>query len=253
MAVFRLIREGRKVNDFIFNGFGFAYCNGRPPYRYGLVREDHGVRIYGGSNTSTILYECTGRAFDSISDWAEVQAIIEPIRERVTRLDVATDIDTSLSPDAFVGGGYSPRFKSNGRMESETGITCYIGSSSSDCFARVYRYSDPHPRSALLRVECVYRRDLARSAARAVISCGTIQEFAVAANRRFKWAHGIWRPEAITDVQIAATMANRDSAGTVYWLYKQVAPAIRSLLEAGGFDLTEWLLFVQGETSDPYT
>lgn len=251
-ALFKISALGDTINEYVFDGSRFDFVTGRAPYRFCLERDDHGVRIYGGSNTGTILVECTGRFFDRLNDWREIQALIEPVAERATRLDVATDIHTNVSPDSFVSGGYSPRFKSSGRMESETGITCYVGSAKSDCFARVYRYSYPHPRSALLRVEVVARRDIARSACRAILACRDITEFVTASNARFAWGHGLWDTSTTTDVLISAPVSSRESAGTIFWLYKQVAPAIRKLMASGEFDLTEWLLYLQGEGENPF-
>lgn len=241
-------RHLKEKNLVIFNGTGFEIGGGRAPYRYSMERADRGVRVFAGSNTGTILFEITGRACAVFEQLVDAKDFIALIARNITRIDVATDIECSVDPEEFTDQRSIQRFKSTSVIRSATGTTSYVGSPASDRFARVYRFSEPHPRSASLRVECVFRRNLARSAGHAVLDAASWGELAQRTAASYGWQHPVWDVKNEAALAIKAPHNTQQEAGTVSWLYTQVAPAIRRLMKSGAFDLTEWLLYIQEET-----
>lgn len=239
-----LRRTSHEHQAYIFDGTGFDICGGRAPYRYALARDDNGVRIFGGGAQTGILYEISGRACEGLRTDEAARSFLSPIIERVTRLDYAVDIRGETRPTSFCNERKHQGFRSLSYIRSETGETVYVGSPKSDRFCRVYRYNSPHPRSHLLRIEFVFRRGLAKDAARAICSVGSKQQFIAALGNTYGWAHKDWTPEVETDERLKTAIVTRADEDTVAWLYKQVAPALRRLIRTDGIDLAKWLEYV---------
>jgi hypothetical protein len=60
----------------------------------------------------------------------------------------------------------------------------------------------------------------------------------------FGWSHTDWRPDVKTDEKMTVPIVSRGNEDTIRWLYAQVAPAIRRLLEAESLDLADFLEFI---------
>jgi len=157
---------------------------------------------------------------------------LERCAQRITRIDIAVDIETSTHPSEFVEIVSHDRMRASGRQSSETGETCYVGSKKSDRYARVYRYYEPHPRAHLLRIEHVFRRKYAKSVAQAILGT-SLTAAAAAAGKAFGWAHNDWDVDAQEVADISITSPERNAGGTVTWLVRSVAPAIRRLIADG--------------------
>lgn len=242
-----LRRVSNDHKQFIFDGAGFDVCGGRAPYRYALARDDNGVRLFGGGAQTGILYEVSGRACEGFRSLDSARAFLSPIIERVTRLDYACDIRADTKPSDFSNKRSHQGFRSISYIKSSTGETVYVGSPKSDRFCRAYRYNHPHPRAHLLRIEFVFRRGLARDAARALCGASSEETFAAALGNTYGFIHPVWQPGEQTDERLRVPVVMRGQDETVSWLYKQVAPALRRLLKEDAINLADWLEFVMSQ------
>lgn len=246
----KLKELGDDAEILFFDGQGFEPTGGRAPYRVAIAREDHGSRIHGSSHTDTILYELSGRGCEPLRDSKRAASVLGSIHESITRLDVAADIITFTSPSDFANSRSHDRFRSISFIRSATGETVYVGSAKSDRFCRIYRYNDPHPRAHLLRVEFVFRRGLARDAALQLSQTEDWSEYLGKLGNTYGFNHESWQPGSRTDERLIAPIIERKDADTVHWLYAQVVPAVRRLMQSGALDVTDWLEYIYSDRDD---
>jgi len=219
------------VHD-IFGGKWTKAQRSRAPYTDTWTDEHNGISLYASPNLTHCCIEISGQGCERIIALGKIEAILAGSAQRVTRIDIASDIETSTQPAEFVSIVKHERMRANGTQNSETGQTCYVGSKKSDRYARVYRYYKPHPRSHLLRIEHVFRRKYAKSVVQAILDT-SIGAVAKAAGNAFGWSHSDWNAEATEHADISIVAAERGQRTTVTWLVRSVAPAIRRLIEDG--------------------
>jgi len=222
-------------HDLVQTVFGGAWTHekrSRAPYKDTWMDADAGISVYASPNLTHATIEISGSGCERLIEMGTLNAILDGCHERITRVDVATDIETSTTPSEFVFFLTHERMRASGYQKSETGETCYVGSKKSDRYARVYRYYPPHPRSNLLRIEHVFRRDYAKSVAKAILDT-TVEGVAAAAGKAFGWDHVDWQPEAAQVADISIVAPERNAGNTVTWLVRSVAPAIRRLIADG--------------------
>jgi len=229
---------------YIFSGEGFDNSVGRAPYRLALEREDGGCKIFGAGALESVLFELSGRGCEGLRGLESTCAFISPLLERITRLDVASDIRCTVSPSNFTNQRAHHAFRSVSFIRSDTGETVYVGSPKSDRFCRVYRYNDPHPRSELLRVEFVFRHGLAKAASALLCEAESWEKFSRMSGNTYGFTHPVWKPEFETTERLRAPIVKREDADTVSWLYKRVAPSIRRLIESGALDWEDFGKFI---------
>lgn len=227
--------------EIVYTGEGFERGTSRPPYRVAMAREDNGCKIYGDSHTGTVLYELTGRGCEILRKPKMARWFVAGIADRVSRVDFAVDVRTGIEPSNFANARDSKRFRTIGFISSDTGQTAYLGSPKSDRFARVYRYRKPHPRAHLLRVEFVFRRKLAKAAAEDFCISDSDAQFVAQLGNTWGLQHSCWQPGVETDERLLTPIVLKDDADTIFWLYKQVAPAMSRLLANGALDMTDFL------------
>jgi len=223
------------ADDLVANVFGGAWSHekrSRAPYKDTWMDAENGISVYASPNLTHATVEISGKACESLIDAGNMGDILGGCYERTTRIDVATDIETSLPPSEFVFFLSHERMRASGYQKSETGETCYVGSKKSDRYARVYRYFPPHPRAHLLRIEHVFRRDYAKVVAKEIVN-GSVESVAVAAGKAFGWAHESWDPKEISAADISIVKPERLAGNTVTWLVRSVAPAIKRLISEG--------------------
>lgn len=223
---------GQWLCDALFAAKWDLTEHGRQPYKHVWWRSDSPLMMFTHPNLNHMTVEASGQACDWLREKDLLDVLLEHVSDRVTRLDVATDIETALSPAAFVDAGCSNRFSARGIYSSDTGQTVYVGSQKSDKFARVYRYAAPHPRSNLLRVEYVLRRDQAKVAAR-MLSSATIETLASSLGASFAWASPAWTLRSSDAPKITTVRGDRSNSGTIRWLITSVAPAFQRLVREG--------------------
>lgn len=213
---------------------------GRKPYSVSMRNSDNGIAIFANPKLPHFLIELSGKGCERMMRSPHAQAVIEAAADRVTRIDLACDILTDTDPRAFVAEREQGRFKSGSEMVSESGITCYVGSRTSQRYARVYRYSQPHPRAHLLRVEHVFKGEDARSSLAYLVENGYDLAAAQAA-RMFGWKHAAWDIAAASENELQAHRNERGEAKTIYWLYETVAPVLARLHREGILELGKFL------------
>lgn len=203
---------------------------GRKPYSASMRSE--GVSIFFNNKISHALVEISGKGCTEVFSTPGGAFLLQTVKDRVTRLDIAVDIETDVTPSEFVTYRNATRHKSFSHIMSDTGETCYIGSMTSNRYCRVYRYNEPHPRAGLLRIEHVFRSEDARIAIdhgfeRGVDSlvrqCGMI----------YGWQHDVWELEPPTERELTAHRVERTEAGTLNWLIKTVVPAVGKMWKEG--------------------
>jgi len=223
---------GAVLVQTVFGGAWKHAERSRAPYTDCWVDEESGISLYGSPNLVHCCVEITGQGCERLIRQETMYAVLGKCADRITRIDIASDIETSTPAAEFVEIVSHDRMRASGYQKSETGETCYVGSKKSDRYARVYRYYPPHPRAHLLRIEHVFRRKYAKSVAKAILDT-SIEGVAAAAGKAFGWAHSEWKPEAAQHADISIVAPERGTTSTVAWLVRSVAPAIRRLIEDG--------------------
>lgn len=222
-------------NDLVQAVFGGAWTHekrSRAPYKDTWMDAESGISVYASPNLTHATVEISGQGCERLIEGGNLRGILDKCHERITRIDVATDIETGTIPSEFVFFLSHERMRASGFQKSETGETCYVGSKKSDRYARVYRYFAPHPRAHLLRIEHVFRRDYAKTVAKSVLDA-SVEAVAEAAGRAFGWAHNDWQPNAAEHADISTVAPERNAGNTVTWLVRSVAPAIKRLIRQG--------------------
>lgn len=190
------------------------------------------------------MFDASGRACEQIREPGLSRRIVSEIYQCLSRFDYAVDISCDTRPTEFVNKRSHKAMRTISFTRSDTGETAYVGSRKSDRFARVYRYSEPHPRSHLLRVEYVFRRGMARAAAEQYCEQENDEAFLSKLGNTYGWAHKVYQPGLKTDEKMTAPIVDRVSEDTVAWLYRSVAPAMRRVMESGAFDMADFLEYV---------
>ena len=214
-------------------------ARGRAPYSHSFSWHDNGLTLFIHPNLPHALFEMSGKGCDAIlhDDW--MWDILEPLRERLTRVDIACDMLTDVRPLDFVSQRAEGRFKSHSEAVSESGETCYIGSRTSNRYARVYRYNAPHERAHLLRSEFVLKAEDAKAIAHSIIQDG-LMAVAAALGDKFGWQHPVWQPSATEPAEVKAYRPDRREGKTLFWLNDTIAPLLLRLHREGTIDVLEW-------------
>lgn len=213
----------------------------RNGYTFGFNVDD---AIYCWFNGKDIHIEITG---DGCTMLYETQQLLDIIRDNAfgaTRIDIAHDIQTDITPLEFgasgkVGNAYTVD-------NSKSGQTVYLGSKTSNRFVKVYRYNKPHPRAHLLRIEYTYRYDDAVKIAN-LLKTQNEAVLAFSSATRYEWSHDVWKslktPETI---KITAHRKDRNTAKTVIWYRTQVLPAIARMVKSGDYTIDQVIKDMKG-------
>lgn len=222
---------GDGITEF-FGGDGWEAGPGRAPYAFSFRSGSRGVTVFWSGKVSHALVEVSGAGMLAFRQRSLETALLIAARERATRLDVATDMHTTVSPFEFAEAREPGRTKSRGSYTSNSGQTEYVGARQSERFARVYRYSDPHPRAHLLRVEHELKGDTAKAAI-AFLLGNSLEELQADLGSRFGWRHPIWTPGQQALSTLALPAKHREEAKTELWLRTQAAAAFKKLVASG--------------------
>lgn len=223
---------GDDLSHRAFGGLWQRMERSRAPYTHSWQLGDKGITLFGSPNLNHACVEISGEGCEQLIEIEALNELLTNCADRVTRIDIACDIETNVKPTEFISQLNHERMRSSGYQTSETGETCYIGSKKSDRYARVYRYFPPHPRQNLLRIECVFRRNYAKAVSRSCLN-HSIEAVSNAAGDAFGFAHPIWKPTNSETADISISRPERKMGGTVFWLIKSCAPAFKRMCESG--------------------
>lgn len=223
---------GANLVASVFGGNWAKEQRARAPYTDAWMDGERGVSLFASPNLTHSCVEISGQGCERIIEMGRMETVLARCGDRVTRIDIASDIETAVVPSDFVAQVGHERMRANGQQNSETGQTCYVGSKKSDRYARVYRYASPHPRAHLLRVEHVFRRKYAKKVAAAIVS-GSLESVALAAGMAFGWKHSIWQPNNVESAEISVISERRNTGKTVFWLIHSCAAAFKRLCADG--------------------
>jgi len=204
----------------------------RAPYTDSWADPDNGITLFASPNLTHCCVEISGKGCEALIERGLLEKILIAAHERVTRIDIACDIETAITPLEFVKEVKHERMRTSGHVLSETGETCYVGSQKSERFARVYRYNAPHPRSHLLRVEHVFRKDYAKKVAQAC-AVHTLEQIAKSSGDAFGWRHTVWDVAQTDGCDLSVVKERGRAGGSIFWLVHSVAPAFRRLVQEG--------------------
>jgi len=223
---------GSHIVKQIFAGNWKERKSGRAPYSESYDVAKTGIVVFCNPKIGNVLVEMSGRACEYVREVGLQSAVLEMAQLRLTRLDLAVDIETDTMPTEFAKKGQYATTKTYSALSSQSGETVYLGSVNSERYTRVYRYKKPHPRAGLLRVEFVFRRKVARAIAQEILVQG---EMAIAAayGVRENFHHACWLPTDTADSFTTFSRPEHGTTSTVFWLVKSVAPAFRRLVREG--------------------
>lgn len=223
---------GDALRDMWLAGAWQSQERSRAPYSDAWVMQGDGITLFASPNLTHACVEVSGQGCERLIKLGVLNDVISACTERITRIDIACDIETTTKPQEFVKVLSHARMRTSGQVVSDTGETCYVGSQKSERYARVYRYNKPHPRSHLLRIEHVFRKEYAKKVAAALVSEG-MAGVAAAAGNVFGWSHEIWQPAVIQSAEISVVYEHRTTGKTVFWLVNSCASAFKRLCADG--------------------
>jgi len=214
---------------------------GRAPYAHSLVLHNGILAIYWGGRLTHGLVQIHGQGMAFVREKQIERDLLMVAAERVTRIDLATDIECATRPIDFVTQRSATRHMAHASMSSKSGETEYVGGRTSQRFARVYRYCLPHPRAHLLRVEHEVKGELAKKVVPEILNLGVevIQE---RLGLSFGWQHPDWQPVHQNLTKVKGIPNDRTAARTEIWLRTQAASAFKKLVQSGIIEQPElWL------------
>jgi len=219
-------------------------CTPQRPYRRAWTCPATGWRINADWKRKEVLIVFNGSACEMLRKMGgdALNEVLKQTAETGTRLDIATDIPTTELIKGIEAAGWSKRIKSTSFISSTKGDTLYIGSRSSGVFARVYRYSPPHPRSHLMRVEHEMKKQQARAVATLAWVHG-VDEAQRSVAAKFAYKHPVLvKAFSGNSHPIVTERHERTMAATEVWLMTQCAPAFQRLVREGVIsDPAEWI------------
>lgn len=223
-----------KIGDWMLRQRkGLAEDSGRAPFKKSYRHKANGWTYYYSDTLPYSLIEISGVGCAVAAQNLSLLPLIKDWQDKITRIDIACDFATDVTPLDFARMRDTKRFASGAEMRSEQGVTCYVGSRKSDRYARVYKYNPPHPRSGLLRTEMVCKGEKAKSAASALVRDG-LQAVTRALGEVFVWTHPLWTFDETTGETDISSPTDTHQGNTERWLLTQVLAAIEKLHQKGG-------------------
>lgn len=223
---------GEQLHGALFGDEPSVRERSRAPYSDSWEWKEQNITLYASPTLSHFTVEISGQGCEKIIAAGLMNELLTKVAERVTRIDLASDIETNTIPTNFVRFTKHDRMRASGYQNSASGTTCYVGSQKSERYARVYRYNPPHPRSHLLRVEHVFRRDHAKAVA-ASISTSGLDAVTLTVGETFGWQHSDWQPSSDTLADISVISKQRENGKTIFWLTSVVASSFKRLCQDG--------------------
>lgn len=225
-VLMRVVQElGNDITRTLFGDLHGEPEVGRFPYKYAIQDNTSKAMIFFDPGLKHILIEVSGHGCKSLG-MQSTHTILAHLGRNFSRLDVSTDIASDATPVEFISEGYSKRFTSTTIANSDNGQSIYVGSPKSDRQAVVYRYSEPHPRAHLLRIEHRFRRQQAKTMATHVAEHGLENAIALC-GEIFAWGSPLWTPAVLGAVPLPKVDIAAKDSKVANWLLKQVFPAMK--------------------------
>lgn len=219
------------ISDWLMTYPDWKEGGGNRIFNRTILSSTGGFHIFWKDTLPFSLIEIEGTGIQNLRSLDLLKRIIKLYAPYLTRIDIATDWETSIPPREFHEKRDPTRFASHSEITSDTGETCYVGSKESDRYARTYRYSDPHPRSKFLRCEFVLRKNNAKAFASALQS-HRLSELTAKLFRTFGYCHPLIGEHQASSGLLAAPR-NGSMGNTERWLFRQVLPAVKKLVDNG--------------------
>jgi len=236
---------GGELFDALWGTLGTIPMRGRAPYSMRWDAQEGGISVFGSPTLPHALVELSGTGCERLRGYGVLDALIAATANSCSRLDLAADMPCNEKPSSFIANAAVERFVSRSVWESGDGETCYLGSMKSERYARVYRYNPPHPRSHLLRAEHVFRKRAAKVAVGVLLAEG-IDALTVASGAFYGWTSDNWQPHVIdTMPELGSGQTRKRQKNTAYWLYTQVAHALKKQVKLGDVELDHYIKFLQ--------
>lgn len=232
-----LVDRAATFIDAVSNPLEWEIVRPRAPYSYARRSHDATRTLYVHPLAAHFTLEVSGQHCGRIPQF--MPALCAAYAGHFSRIDLAVDMETDVTPIEFDAMVNAPRIATRSKMVSGTGQTCYIGSRSSDRFARVYRYNPPHPRAHLLRAEFQLKNAYANALADEVAAGVTLDSLAAGLGEHFGFAHPVW--EKREAVRLAPVRSHAQSGSTVHWLTTTVAPLLQRLEREQKLDVRAWM------------
>lgn len=207
------------------NAQQWNYRTGRRPYQRGRENTEKSVFVWLGGQEH-VQVEVTGQGCESLRESGILDSTMFAFRERLTRLDIAIDYLTDVTPK-YATAERAKRIKAYTIQESDTGSTAYVGSRKSEAFCRVYRYAPPHPRHNKLRCEFQLRKPQTIAIVNQIGAYG-LNHTAQSLLNKFELS-ALGRVDDMSD-KFRPISQDRSEDKKLTWLRKQVAPAVHDLL-----------------------
>lgn len=227
-----LMQLGEAFVRKAMNGVWVRQERARAPYRDAWTLENSSILVMASPKLNHLCVEVSGEGCERIIALDMMRELLELTKERVTRVDIACDIETETKPQDFVKERTHVRMQAGGEQHSRSGETVYVGSKSSERYVRCYRYNEPHPRSHLLRVEHVFRRDYAKKTVLALCELGE-SATAKACGNAFGWSHADWKVSSENEADISIVSPERKMGKTVFWMVNTVGSSFKKLVREG--------------------
>ena len=209
----------------------------RAPYSFARRSGDCTRTLYVHPLAAHFTLEVSGAHCAKLS--ALMPQVLADYSDSLSRVDLAVDIETRTTPLEFDALTSPTRINTRSRMASSTGETVYVGSRSSERFVRIYRYTAPHPRSHLLRVEFQLKGDFARALGQDAGAGASLVGIAAELGNHFGFHHPDWKPDAIPSP--LRVKSHAQTGNTIHWLTTTVAPLLRRLEREQRLDVEAWL------------
>lgn len=215
----------------------WAIVKPRAPYSFARRADDNTRTLYVHPLSAHFTFEASGAHCSRIKPL--VPYVLRDFADVLSRIDLAVDMETTVTPLEFDTATNPARINTRSRMSSSTGETVYVGSRSSERFARIYRYKAPHPRAHLLRVEFQLKGAYARALGAQVGDGEALNGIAAALGQTFGFQHPVWQPDA--EPLPLKVQTHAQTGNTVFWLTNTIAPLMRRLEREGKLDVESWL------------
>ena len=222
----------------------FEMVRPRRPHEWAMQCTSTNTRISGRFSSPNVTVEVTGMGCDILAKTGQLTALAIGLAEKLSRIDIAVDVKTSLKPPDVAQTFKNKNWKTRSEITSPKGHTCYIGAWSGDRFARVYRYNPPTPRWEYLRFEFVFKRRHARIVAD-YLGVGGWSKLLSAIGDIYGIKHKVWRDGVKTvpgSSSLISWVRERKITNTLHWLQTVAMPSVVRLVEDGQIDdIDDWL------------